>query len=107
MKPQVALVTGGIKGTGKEILKQFVDRGVHVITNYRKDEATAENFRKEFSGKTAKVHVMQADLGEEAEVHNIFEKAEGKEFGLILQADPKYQNSRYKWNVREILSGNK
>lgn len=82
MKPQVALVTGGIKGTGKEILKQFVDLGIHVITNYRKDEATAESFRKEFSNKKAKVHVMQADLGEEAEVHKLFDFAK-QEYGHL------------------------
>jgi len=82
MKPQVALVTGGIKGTGKEILKQFIDRGVHVITNYRKDEATAEAFQKEFSKKTAKIHVMKADLGEESEVHKLFDFAK-QEYGHL------------------------
>lgn len=73
MKPQVALVTGGIKGTGKEIVRQFLDRGVHVVTNFRKDQATAENFKKEFAGQKAEVHVFQADLGVEAEVHKLFD----------------------------------
>ncbi len=73
MKPEVALVTGGIKGTGKEIVKQFVDRGVHVVTNFRKDQATADSFLQEFKGSKAQVHAFQADLGEEAHVQKLFD----------------------------------
>lgn len=73
MKSEVALVTGGIKGTGKEIVKQFVDRGVHVITNFRKDQATADSFVQEFKDAKAQVHVFQADLGEEAQVQKLFD----------------------------------
>jgi len=73
MSQQVALVTGGIKGTGKEIVKQFLDRGVHVVTNYRKDAATAEAFKKEFLGAKAEVDVIQADLGETEQVHKLFD----------------------------------
>jgi len=70
-KIQVALVTGGTKGTGKEIVKQFLDRGVHVITNYRKDTASAEACKKEFAD--APLHVMQADLGDLEQVAKLFD----------------------------------
>jgi enoyl-[acyl-carrier protein] reductase III len=71
MSKKVAIVTGGIKGTGKEIVKQFVDQGIAVVTNYRKDTAGAETFLKEFDGEN--VHVLQADLGEEKQVHKLFD----------------------------------
>lgn len=73
MAKEVAVVTGGIKGTGKEIVKQFVARGVHVVTNFRKDQATAEAFRAEFKGAKSEVDVLQADLGEEAQVQKLFD----------------------------------
>lgn len=73
MKSEVAIVTGGIKGTGKEIVKQFVERGVCVVTNYRKDETTAEAFRKEFEKSSTSVHALQADLGEQDQVHKLFD----------------------------------
>jgi len=73
MADKVALVTGGIKGTGKEIVKQFVDRGVHIVTNYRKDRQTAEQFLAEFDKHEVDVHALQADLGEEEQVAGLFD----------------------------------
>lgn len=68
---KVALVTGGTKGTGKAIVKQFLERGVHVVTNYRKDTAGAEAFKKEFPDTP--LHVMQADLGDLEQVGKLFD----------------------------------
>ena len=70
--PEVALVTGGIKGTGKEIALQFLSRGVHVVTNYRKDKDAAEAFQRELGPYASQVHVVQADLGEETHVQGLF-----------------------------------
>lgn len=70
MSTKVAVVTGGIKGTGKEIVKQFVAAGVHVVTNFRKDQATADAFSREMG---ANVHAFQADMGVEADVHKLFD----------------------------------
>ena len=80
MKTKVAVVTGGIKGTGKEIVKQFIDRGVHVVTNYRQDQKTAEATQKEFEGKN--VHVLQADIGEEEQIHKLFDFVK-KQYGHL------------------------
>ncbi len=73
MKPEVALVTGGIKGTGKEIIKQFIARGVHVVTNFRKDQATADLFKKEMTDLGGTVHAFQADMGVPDEVNKLFD----------------------------------
>ncbi len=77
---QVALVTGGIKGTGREIVKQFLDRGVHVVVNYRKDKASADKFLAEFAGQP--VHALQADLGDQEQVANLFKYIK-EEFGHL------------------------
>lgn len=73
METRVAVVTGGIKGAGKEIVKQFVSRGVHVVTNYRKDQRTAEAFQKEMAGGNTPVYVFQADMGETEQVGRLFD----------------------------------
>ena len=71
MSDQVALVTGGTKGTGKEIIKQFLDRGVRVVTNYSKDAAGATAFAEEL--KDQPVHVQQADMGDPAQIESLFD----------------------------------
>ncbi len=73
---KIALVTGGIKGTGREIIRQFIERGVHVVTNYRKDKASADAFVAEFGSEN--IHVMQADLGDIEQVHALFNFVEEK-----------------------------
>lgn len=76
MSTKVAIVTGGIKGTGKEIVRQFLGQGVDVITNFRKDQKTAEEFKKEM--RSSSVHVMQADMGNIDGVNNLFDYAKEK-----------------------------
>lgn len=71
---KVALVTGGIKGTGKEIVKQFLAQGVAVVANYRKDRASAEEFLTEFSGQA--VDAIQADLGDAEQLGKLFDGIE-------------------------------
>lgn len=92
MSTKVAVVTGGIKGTGKEIVKQFLAQGVHVVANYRKDEKTAEAFQEEMKSfvgaihelplHETPVHVMQADMGLEADVHKLFDFVKEK-YGVL------------------------
>lgn len=82
MKSKVALVTGGIKGTGKEIVKQFLAQGVDIITNYRKDAETAEAFKKEMATQKAKVHTFQADMGEADHVNKLFDFVKS-EYGYL------------------------
>lgn len=71
MPTKIAVVTGGIKGAGKEIVKQFLNQGVHVVTNYRKDSETAKDFEKEMGSSS--LHVMQADMGSVDEVNKLFD----------------------------------
>lgn len=74
-KRKVAFVTGGIKGTGKAIVEQFLERGVAIVTNYRKDQATAEAFQAEMKKRfpDIPVDVFQADLGQTQAIEKLFE----------------------------------
>lgn len=72
MKQKIALVTGGIKGTGKEIVKQFLAQGVAVVTNYRKDVVGAEAFLEEF-GRPKNLHAIQADIGDLTQLEALFD----------------------------------
>ena len=80
MANQVAVVTGGTKGTGRAIVEQFLERGVTIVTNYRKDKAGAEAFLKEFEGRP--VHAIQADLGDPAAIDQLFDFVRD-EFGRL------------------------
>lgn len=73
MPTEIALVTGGIKGTGREIVKQFIARGVHVVTNYRKDKEAAEAFQRETGNAKVPIHVFEADMGDAQAVHGLFD----------------------------------
>lgn len=73
MDKKIAFVSGGIKGTGKEIVKQFIERGVHVVTNFRKDQATADSFKKEMSTASVQVDTIQADMGDQVQLNALFD----------------------------------
>jgi enoyl-[acyl-carrier protein] reductase III len=78
MTQKVALVTGGIKGTGKEIVKKFLEQDVRVVTIFRKDQQTADAFKKEFDPTGEKIDVFQADMGEVDHVNKLFDFIKGK-----------------------------
>ena len=78
MKPEIAVVTGGIKGAGRAIVEAFLARGVHVVTNYRKDQETAEAFQNELKEKKDRLHVLQADFGEPEQVNKVFDLVQEK-----------------------------
>lgn len=80
MNTQVAIVTGGTKGTGRAIVEQFLKRGVHVITNYRKDVETAEAFIAEMARQP--VTVLHADVGDDEQFTTLFDEARSTYGGL-------------------------
>ena len=81
MKTEVAIVTGGIKGCGKEIVGQLVAQKVHVVTNYRKDTATAQQFETEMKKVGANVYTLQADMGNTDDVSRLFDFVKEKYYG--------------------------
>lgn len=48
-KMKNAVVTGGTKGIGKQVVIDLLKRGYRVWTNYASDDSAAEFARKEFA----------------------------------------------------------
>lgn len=63
LKDRVALVTGGTRGIGAAIVRQFAASGARVVTNYRNQEQ-AEKFQAEMKKAGYDIHIYQADVSD-------------------------------------------
>lgn len=63
LKGKVALVTGGSRGIGAAIVKEFAAAGAKVVTNSRNEEQ-AKKFKAEMKKAGFDVHVYQADVSD-------------------------------------------
>ena len=70
---QVVLVTGASRGIGREIARQFADRGARTVVHYHQDRKAAEQVRSDLAGGPHLV--VQADLGDTAAVERLAEKS--------------------------------
>lgn len=59
---KVAIVTGGTRGIGAEIVRTLARQGADVALNYRKSAAEAEEIIKELAGMGRKAIAVQADV---------------------------------------------
>ncbi|MFH1413943.1 MAG: 3-oxoacyl-[acyl-carrier-protein] reductase [Candidatus Omnitrophota bacterium] len=82
LKNKIALVTGGNKGIGAAIVKEFVKEGVQVAFTYRKDFASARKLLKELNGK--KVLLLQLDITDFEQAKKAIEKVKEKFGGLDI-----------------------
>lgn len=77
------LVTGGTRGIGEAISREFAKKGYNIIINYVKSNEKAEKLKKELEATyNIKVLPIQADLSNETEINNMVDVAI-KEFGKI------------------------
>ena len=77
------LVTGGTRGIGEAISREFAKKGYDIIINYVKSNKRAEKLKDELeSTYNIKVLPIQADLASETEINNMVDVAI-KEFGKI------------------------
>ncbi len=80
---KVALVTGGTRGIGEAISREFAKKGYDIIINYINSNEKGEQLKEQLEGMYAiKVLPIQANLENEIEIKDMVEKAI-KEFGRI------------------------
>lgn len=77
------LVTGGTRGIGEAISREFAKRGYDIIINYVKSNKKAEKLKADLEATyNIKVLPIQADLSNETEINHMVDVAI-KEFGKI------------------------
>lgn len=76
---KVAIVTGGTRGIGKEIVYELVNKGIKVVVNYRKSDELANKISQELGDM---VRIFKADVSKKDEVKNLVQFTL-KEFGNI------------------------
>lgn len=78
-----ALITGGTRGIGEAIAREFAKKGYNLIINYVNSKEKAEKLKNELEEiYNIKVLTSQADLADEKEIENMVDIAL-KKFGKI------------------------
>ncbi len=72
LKNKVALVTGGSRGIGKDIVMAFAAEGATVIFTYLSGEDEAKSLVSTVSKKGGKAHAVKADVSKEGQVIQLF-----------------------------------
>lgn len=77
------LITGGTRGIGEAISREFAKKGHDIIINYVNSSEKAQNLKQELEKEyNIKVLPIQADISNEIEIKNMVDTAI-KEFGKI------------------------
>ena len=77
------LITGGTRGIGEEISREYGKKGYNLIINYIKSKEKAEKLKNELEEKyNIEVLTVQADLADEKEIKNMVDIVLNK-FGKI------------------------
>ena len=77
---KVALITGGSRGIGKEIVKKFAENNYNIVVNYISDNTDLESLKKEF--ENTQVLFVKTDVTNYESCENMVNEAI-KEFGKI------------------------
>ena len=72
---KVAIVTGGAKGIGAEIVRTLAENGYIVILNYTNSKVQAEELKNEMLQKGFNIEVVKADVSNRNEVNSLIEFA--------------------------------
>ena len=82
MEHKFALVTGGAKGIGREIVLELANAGYCVVINYNTSVKQALELKQELESNNKKCIVVKADISNEQQVKNMVDIAV-KSFGKI------------------------
>ncbi|WP_433381107.1 SDR family oxidoreductase [Actinoplanes sp. CA-142083] len=79
---RVAIVTGGSRGIGREVVERLARDGFAVVIDYAGDKAAADAAVAEISATGAQVFAVQADVADEAAMRSVFNQAEQRYGGV-------------------------
>lgn len=111
---RVAIVTGGSRGIGRQVVRWLAMEGFAIVVNYAADEADAVRAVKEVIGAGSRAIQVRADVADEVAVAAMFDRAE-EEFGRvdvvvhaagrmtlapIAELDPADLDELYRTNIR-------
>lgn len=68
---KIAIVTGGSRGIGAEIVKELANSNYHVVLNYNKSEELAKNIKSELLEQGKKIEIFKADVSKREEVKEL------------------------------------
>lgn len=81
---QVAIVTGGSGGIGRETVMRLAAAGCDVVASYSSSEKGAQALLDESENLPGKVVVMRADVAQAGDVDALFDKAEERFGGVDI-----------------------
>lgn len=82
LKDHVALITGGSKGIGKAICRQFAEHRARIACVYGHDRGAAEVMEQEFQEQGCEANVYQCDVTEPEQVSGMVDHVV-KDFGKV------------------------
>ncbi|MEG2757803.1 MAG: 3-oxoacyl-[acyl-carrier-protein] reductase [Anaerovoracaceae bacterium] len=82
LKGKNAIITGGVRGIGKAIAKEFCENGANVLLCYRSNDEEAEKTLEELSKFDGKVVLLKGDIADPNTAIKAVAKAK-EEFGSI------------------------
>ncbi len=82
LSDQIALVTGGSRGIGKQIAIDLAQLGAYVAINYNNSKESAEKVKEEILSHDGKAEIYQCDVGNNSDVTVMMELIQ-KQMGNI------------------------
>ncbi|MEU5564353.1 SDR family oxidoreductase [Micromonospora musae] len=79
---RVAIVTGGSRGIGRQVVLELAEEGYALVVNYAGNKADADETMAALAATGAKAIAFQADVADENAVNAMFDAAE-REFGGV------------------------
>ena len=69
---RVAIVTGGSRGVGREVVRKLANRGYAVVVGYIRDQGAADSIVEEVLAAGGTALTIRADVADELDVERVF-----------------------------------
>jgi 3-oxoacyl-[acyl-carrier protein] reductase len=85
-RDQTVVVTGGTRGIGRAISRQFLETGATVVATYAANDAATEAFKTSLGPAAKKLYIRKFDVADYAQVEAFYKdlEAEHKNFTILV-----------------------